>query len=262
MRNVQDGISLVQTVEGALTEVHTMLNRMKGMAVQAANGTYTESERAMLNSEMEELKAEITRIGESTTFSGVPLFTNGGIKRNVTLTSYYGCTLDLSRGEVHVNYSGSVGRAAGRSAASGGYEQLAEAIATDKGRAGRGSAAVSFSVSGGPVRALQGCCGDTGSPASGQRAAVCWKMSGMRRRSRAGGRRFPDCLPEVRDLTGCPGYGTLGLDICNRRYTVKGNRGTILSPCRSFHRRMSGLDDYVTYRFAKAFNASFFIMIS
>ena len=67
MRNVQDGISLVQTVEGALTEVHTMLNRMKGMAVQAANGTYTESERAMLNSEMEELKAEITRIGESTT---------------------------------------------------------------------------------------------------------------------------------------------------------------------------------------------------
>lgn len=128
---MQDGISLVQTVEGALTEVHTMLNRMKGMAVQAANGTYTESERAMLNSEMEELKAEITRIGESTTFSGVPLFTNGGIKRNVTLTSYYGCTLDLSRGEVHVNYSGSVGRAAGRSAASGGYEQLAEAVATE-----------------------------------------------------------------------------------------------------------------------------------
>ena len=108
MRNVQDGISLVQTVEGALTEVHTMLNRMNVMAVQAANGTYTESERAMLNSEMEELKAEITRIGEYTTFSGVPLFTNGGIKRNVTLTSYYGCTLDLSRGEVHVNYSGSV----------------------------------------------------------------------------------------------------------------------------------------------------------
>lgn len=114
-----------------LTEVHAMLNRMEGMAVQAANGTYTESERAMLNSEMEELKAEITRIGESTTFSGVPLFTNGGTKRKVTLTSYYGCTLDLSKGEVYVNYSGSVGRAAGRSAASGGYEQLAEAIATE-----------------------------------------------------------------------------------------------------------------------------------
>lgn len=91
-RNVQDGISLVQTVEGALTEAHAMLNRMKGMAVQAANGTYTDLERAMLNSEMEELKAEITRIGDSTTFSGVPLFIRGGTKRNVAMSSYYACT--------------------------------------------------------------------------------------------------------------------------------------------------------------------------
>ena len=80
-RNTLDGISLVQTVEGALTEVHSMLNRMKGMAVQAANGTYEDSQRAMMNSEMEALKEEMGRIGTSTTFSGVPLFTNGGTKR-------------------------------------------------------------------------------------------------------------------------------------------------------------------------------------
>lgn len=129
-RNVRDGISLVQTVEGALTEVHAMLNRMKGMAVQAANGTYTELERSMLDSEMQELKAEITRIGDSTTFSGVPLFINGGTKRNVTMTAFYGCTLDLSKGQVSVNYSGSVGRAAER-ASGGGYDQLAETIATE-----------------------------------------------------------------------------------------------------------------------------------
>lgn len=86
-RNTQDGISLVQTVEGALTEVHSMLNRMKGMAVQSANGTYTDLERSMLDSEMQQLKEEITRIGESTTFSGVPLFVNGGTKRDVALTS-------------------------------------------------------------------------------------------------------------------------------------------------------------------------------
>lgn len=130
-RNTQDGISLVQTVEGALTEVHSMLNRMKGMAVQSANGTYTALERSMLDSEMQQLKEEITRIGESTTFSGVPLFTNGGTKRDVALTSFYGCTLDLTNGEVSINYSSSVGRAAGSASASGGYDLLAEKIATE-----------------------------------------------------------------------------------------------------------------------------------
>ena len=130
-KNTQDGISLVQTVEGALTEVHSMLNRMNELAVQAANGTYTELQRSMMNSEMEQLKEEITRIGESTTFSGVPLFTNGGTKRNTTLTSFYGCTLDLSDGSVSVNYSGSIGRASQRTSQSVGYEQLAEKIATE-----------------------------------------------------------------------------------------------------------------------------------
>lgn len=130
-RNTQDGISLVQTVEGALTEVHSMLNRMKGMAVQSANGTYTDLERSMLDSEMQQLKEEINRIGESTTFSGVPLFTNGGTSRKVSMTSFYGCTLDLANGEVSVNYSGSVGRAASQVSSSGGYDLLAEKIATE-----------------------------------------------------------------------------------------------------------------------------------
>lgn len=126
-RNTQDGISLVQTVEGALTEVHSMLNRMKGMAVQAANGTYTSIQRNMLNSEMTALKDEIGRIGSSTTFSGVPLFTNGGIKKNITLTAMYGCTLDLTNRSVEVNYAAQ----AGKSAAGGGYDILAEKIATE-----------------------------------------------------------------------------------------------------------------------------------
>ena len=99
-RNTQDGISLVQTVEGALTEVHSMLNRMKGMSVQAANGTYTDQQRAMMDSEMQQLKEEITRIGEFTTFSGVPLFTNGGTNKNVTSASFYNCTLEIGRAHV------------------------------------------------------------------------------------------------------------------------------------------------------------------
>lgn len=127
-RNTQDGISLVQTVEGALTEVHSMLNRMKGMAVQASNGTYNEVQRAMMNLELDALKDEISRIGESTNFSGVPLFANGGTKKDITLTSFYGCTLDLTSNTVTVNYAGSAGRA---SSSSGGYDDLAEKIATE-----------------------------------------------------------------------------------------------------------------------------------
>lgn len=130
-RNTQDGISLVQTVEGALTEVHSMLNRMKGMAVQAANGTYSDVQRAMMNLEMDNLKEEIGRIGTSTNFSGVPLFTNGGTKRDVTISAstFYHCTLDLTNKSVSVNYAGSAGKASGSS--SGGYDLLAEKIATE-----------------------------------------------------------------------------------------------------------------------------------
>lgn len=128
-RNTLDGISLVQTVEGALTEVHSMLNRMKGMAVQAANGTYTDLQHSMMNSEMAALKEEMARIGSSTTFSGVPLFVNGNNEnqKNVTLTSFYGCTLNLTDQTVKLNY---VGRA-GQVSESNGYEELAEKIATE-----------------------------------------------------------------------------------------------------------------------------------
>ncbi len=126
-RNTLDGVSLVQTVEGALTEVHSMLNRMKGMAVQASNSTYTDDQRAMMNQEMDALKEEIGRIGTSTNFSGVPLFSNGASKKGVTLTSLYGCTLDLKNQTVNVNYAGRIGKAS----ESTGYDALAEKIATE-----------------------------------------------------------------------------------------------------------------------------------
>jgi len=126
-RNTQDGVSLVQTVEGALTEVHSMLNRMKGMAVQASNSTYTDEQRAMMNEEIDALKEEIGRIGTSTNFSGVPLFTNGETKRGVTLTSVYGYTLDLNNKTIKTNYQGRIGQAS----QSSGYDALADKIATE-----------------------------------------------------------------------------------------------------------------------------------
>lgn len=73
-KNANDGISLVQTAEGALQEVHTMLNRMVELAQQSANGTYQdEVDRENLESELTSLKDEINRISESTNFNGINL---------------------------------------------------------------------------------------------------------------------------------------------------------------------------------------------
>ena len=69
-RNANDGISLCQTAEGALDEVTNMLQRMRTLAIQSANGTNSSDERDALNSEVTQLKDEITRIGKDTSFGG------------------------------------------------------------------------------------------------------------------------------------------------------------------------------------------------
>ena len=73
-KNAKDGISLVQTAEGALTEVHDMLNRMVELANQSANGTYeNETDRLQLQKEIEQLNDEINRIADSANFNGIQL---------------------------------------------------------------------------------------------------------------------------------------------------------------------------------------------
>lgn len=74
MRNNNDGISMTNTGEGALQEVHSMLQRMKTLAVQAANGTYDSVARANIDMERQELLGEIDRISQTTDFAGIPLF--------------------------------------------------------------------------------------------------------------------------------------------------------------------------------------------
>ena len=67
--NAQDGISCVQTAEGALAEVHDMLQRMNTLAVQASNDTMTSADRGYLDSEVQALKSEIDRVASTTTFN-------------------------------------------------------------------------------------------------------------------------------------------------------------------------------------------------
>jgi len=76
--NAQDGISMLQTAEGALTEVSSMLQRMRELAVQAANGTYTSNDRVEIQKEVEQLKDEINRISASTEFNTKKLLNGDG----------------------------------------------------------------------------------------------------------------------------------------------------------------------------------------
>ena len=82
--NAQDGISAVQTAEGALTEVHSMLQRMNELAVKASNGTNTSADRLAIQKEVSALTAEISRVAQSTQFNTLNLL-NGSFASGKTL---------------------------------------------------------------------------------------------------------------------------------------------------------------------------------
>jgi flagellin len=76
-RNAQDGVSLVQTAEGSLSEVHSMLNRLRELKVQYDNGTLSTDDKTAISNEATALTNEITAIGTETKFNGSALLTNG-----------------------------------------------------------------------------------------------------------------------------------------------------------------------------------------
>ena len=85
-KNAKDGISLVQTAEGALTEVHDMLNRMVELATQSSNGTYSNTtDRENLQKEVDQLRSEINRIADSANFNGINLL-DGSLDGAATTT--------------------------------------------------------------------------------------------------------------------------------------------------------------------------------
>ncbi|MBO5342224.1 MAG: flagellin [Lachnospiraceae bacterium] len=75
--NASDAISIVETAEGAMSEIHAMLQRMSELAIDAANGTKSDADREMLDAEVKQLKEEITRIAKDTEFNGRPLLDGG-----------------------------------------------------------------------------------------------------------------------------------------------------------------------------------------
>lgn len=116
-RNAQDGISLLQTAEGDLTEVHSMLQRMNTLANQAANGTYQDADRDNIQAEVKQLVAEIDRITENSNFNGVSLLKSDstvnfqigvseGEKLSVSLTDNTATKLGITTADVDLSTSG------------------------------------------------------------------------------------------------------------------------------------------------------------
>ena len=92
VNNANDAIGLIQTAEGAMTETHSMLQRMKTLTTQAANGTYTETARNNIKAEIDALNKEITRIATTTEFNGEkPL---NPAKKGQNLTFFIGASAD------------------------------------------------------------------------------------------------------------------------------------------------------------------------
>ena len=94
MRNIDDGIGLTNVGDGALTEVHSMLQRLKTLALKSANGTYDQSNRETLNMEKNQILEEIDRIGSTTKFGGISLFSRADANTNTNTQGWQPPVLD------------------------------------------------------------------------------------------------------------------------------------------------------------------------
>jgi flagellin len=94
-RNAQDAVSLVQTAEGQLNEVHAMLQRVRELTVEYKNGTLSTSDRTAIQSEINQLGSEIERIGSSAKFNGIPLL-NGQVTVTFQVGANDGETIEVT----------------------------------------------------------------------------------------------------------------------------------------------------------------------
>ncbi|MET3452335.1 flagellin [Curtobacterium pusillum] len=104
-RNAQDGISVVQTAEGGLTETHSILQRMRDLAVQAGNDSNNGDSRTAIDTEVGQLQKELTRISESTNFNGINLLDGSANTNTGKLTFQVGANAGTSS-QIEVDLSG------------------------------------------------------------------------------------------------------------------------------------------------------------
>ena len=129
--NAEDGVSSVQTAEGALTEVHSMLQRMNELAVQASNGTNSDTDRGAIQDEISQLTTEIDRVAETTKFNETYLLKGGDGTKDVYMNGHdAGLKGTLTDGATTATFKVAAGALdSGKSVTIGGKDY---SIATDK----------------------------------------------------------------------------------------------------------------------------------
>ena len=129
--NAEDGVSSVQTAEGALTEVHSMLQRMNELAVQASNGTNSDTDRSAIQDEISQLTTEIDRVAETTKFNETYLLKGGDGTKDVYMNGHdAGLKGTLTDGATTATFKVAAGALdSGKSVTIGGKDY---SIATDK----------------------------------------------------------------------------------------------------------------------------------
>jgi flagellin len=122
-RNVQDAVSVVQTAEGALNEVHSMLQRTRELAVQYKNGSLSESDKTSIQSEVNQLASEVAQIGEDTEFNGIKLLNSAS-----TITFQVGANDGETISVATVSLGAAVGATAFKLGEEEDLKQIDEAI--------------------------------------------------------------------------------------------------------------------------------------
>jgi len=131
-RNAQDGISLVQTAEGSLAEVHSMLQRMRELKVQHANGTLNESDKSAIVSEVIALKEEIASIRTNTEFNGIKLLDGSNASVSFQVGANSGETISVTTSSISGDAAASgMSEITGLTSASAGTNSFTELSLTE-----------------------------------------------------------------------------------------------------------------------------------
>ncbi len=146
IRNANDGISLAQTADGALSTVSDALQRMRELAVQAANGSNGTTDRANLNTEYQQLSQEITRIAAQTKFNGTAVIGAGAGAQVFQVGANSGDTLTVTTTAV-TTVAGDLTSVANANTAMGAIDTALDTINTDRATYGAAMNRFSFAVS-------------------------------------------------------------------------------------------------------------------
>ncbi len=129
VRNANDGVSMIQTAEGALQESTNILQRMRELAVQSANGIYNDSDRDTLNAETQQLKSELDRIAKTTSFNGRSLLDGSIGSTTLQVGSLQNQTIDVKIGSFSTNSLGGASADVVGAATTGGLASLSAMVA-------------------------------------------------------------------------------------------------------------------------------------